>query len=56
VTHYAAALAGSAWAVNGPTAEDGLPAFEWAPGAAFGDVAHRGQPRAFKYTWEAMAP
>jgi hypothetical protein len=57
VTNYAAALEGAAWAVNGPTAEGGLPPFAWAPGGAFDGVAHRGQwAGAFDFDWEEMRP
>jgi hypothetical protein len=54
VTNYHAALDGRSWAVNGPTAEQGLPPFKW--GSEFEGVPHRGEPAVFDYKWQEMKP
>lgn len=56
VTNYAAALEGRAWAVNGPTAEQGLPPFAWEPGLPLSGAPHRGQARRFDFAWQEMRP
>lgn len=55
MTNYSAALRGAAWAVNGPTTEQGLPAFAWRAGLPF-DAPHRGQPEEFDFEWQVMEP
>ncbi|PNH12034.1 Phospholipase B-like 1 [Tetrabaena socialis] len=50
------ALELSADAINGPTTEDGQPAFSWAAHPRFSRVPHRGMLETFDTEWEEQRP